>query len=184
MEFTLVTSNEYKLKEFRRFGLEELTIEKGRDLKEVESDEQTVIMYKALEAGEGRVVEDTSLTVEGASIGVNIRWLLDNLAEYTGRKAVWQVYLGLHTGQTIEIYCAKIHGYLTSESPDTAGFGFDSFFVPNGTHLTLRELELSGRKDDFSARKDAVHKLLNGDTEKVVSIKDIEEWTGMYQNEG
>lgn len=184
MVFTLVTSNESKLREFRRFGLEGLKIEKGRDLKEVDSDEQTVILYKALEAGEGRVVEDTSLSVEGASVGVNVRWLLDNLSEYSGRKAIWQVYLGVHTGETIEIYCAKIHGILTNKSLESDSFGFDAFFVPDGTDKTLYELEVAGKKDDFSARKEAVYKLLKGETVQRTPIKDIGKWIGDYQHEG
>ena len=62
----LVSSNENKLKEFSRFGLD-LDIEKGRDLKEVMADPLGVIVYKALEAGPDRVVEDTTLIIDAVS---------------------------------------------------------------------------------------------------------------------
>jgi hypothetical protein len=46
----LVTSNENKLKEFKRFGLINLEIEKGVDLKEVNAIDTTVVLYKAVDA--------------------------------------------------------------------------------------------------------------------------------------
>lgn len=52
----LVTSNKDKLKEFERFGLSEIKIEKGLDLKEVNGTALEVIVNKAKDAGKRMIV--------------------------------------------------------------------------------------------------------------------------------
>lgn len=181
MTYKLVTSNKNKLEEFKRFGLSDLVIEKGRDLAEVDSNDMDVILYKSLAAGTMRIVDDTSLDIEDAQIGTNVRWLLDNIAEYAGRRAIWTVLLGKNTGTTIEVYKGTIEGYIVNRPVTTSTFGFDSHFMPNGTNQTLEELEQEGLKDQYSARKNAVMNLLDNDPVAVYPIDSIPEWTGTYQ---
>lgn len=178
-----MTSNENKLKEFKRFGIKDLEIQKGMDLDEVDSDEYTVITYKSLMSGEMTIVEDTSLHVEGANIGVNVRWLMDNINDYHGKKATWIVLLGVNDGEYIKIYEGKVEGKLvkTDVKNDTT-FGFDSNFIPNGQTKTLSELDSLGLKDNFSARKKAVESLLSNDVSYVKHIKNIPQWSGSYQS--
>lgn len=176
----LVSSNKNKLKEFQRFGLLEIAVEEGRDLKEVDSDEESVIIYKALSAGKNRIVEDTSLSIENADVGVNVRWLIDNLKQYHGRKAIWKVYLGLNDGENIQLFKGEVEGVIDAKT-EIKGFGFDSIFKPLGSSLTLYELEEAGLKDDFSARKNAVQMLKNNQTTATFTIKDIPKWVGAYQ---
>lgn len=178
---TLVTSNKQKLVEFRRFGLKELNIEKGRDLREVDSNELFVTIYKALDAGSGRIVEDTSLRINGAEIGTNVRWLLDNIHQHAGSKATWIVSIGVNNGETIQVFGAEISGHIVTDNPSLEGFGFDCLFIPEGTNKTLYELELDGLKDDFSARKNAVIKMLNDKPDYTMKIEKIPEWKGRYQ---
>lgn len=178
----LVTSNEQKLEEFSRFNLGKMEVEKGRDLKEVESDELTVIVYKSLDAGTNRVVEDTSLVVEGADVGVNIRWMEDNLHTLIGRKAVWKVYLGLNDGEKIRIYGASVNGELVDAGLGKE-FGFDGVFKPEGSKYTLHELSMMKRKDRYSARKKAVEAVKRGEVLHTYVIKDIPKWDGDYQQE-
>ncbi|PLS19128.1 hypothetical protein CVD28_01600 [Bacillus sp. M6-12] len=182
--FHLVTSNENKLKEFQRFGLQNIQIEKGRDLPEVEADPFTVILYKSLEAGEQRIVEDTSLHIEGEKVGVNIRWLLDFISNFSGKKATWEVLLGVHNGETITTYQGLIHGVITDKyKEEPKGFGFDAYFIPDGSTETLYDLECKGEKDLFSARKKAVEFLQNAQSIREVKIQDIPAWTGTMQHE-
>lgn len=181
MAYTLVTSNQNKLNEFNRLGLTDLTIERGRDLQEVESDELNVILYKALEAGAMRIVEDTSLDIEDAEIGTNVRWMLDNITEFAGRKAVWSVLLGKNTGTQIEVYQGTIEGYIVNRPITEDTFGFDSHFMPNGSNHTLAELDNQGLKDHYSARKNVVKQLLANTPIAVYPITSIPEWKGQYQ---
>lgn len=176
----LVSSNENKLIEFRRFGLDNIEIEKGRDIDEVQAEPETVILYKAIAAGKNRIVEDTSLVVEGEDVGVNVRWMLKYLRALAGRKATWRVFLGLNDGKFVHLCKADIEGVLV-EAEELSGFGFDSIFKPDGSEYTLYELEQKGQKDDFSARKRAVKELLANNTVYSVSIKDVPEWNGLYQ---
>lgn len=185
MTLTLVSSNENKLLEFKRYGLTDIVIEKGLDLKEVDADDaETVAIYKALAAGPGHMVEDTSLLIDAAEMGVNVRWLLDVLPEHSGKEAIWQVYLAVHTGTEIELYRGRIHGRIANGPVDPEAFGFDSLFVPySASNYTLHELEAMGRKDAYSARKKAIDNFLSEKPFWKVAVKDIPEWVDGYQNE-
>lgn len=180
----LVSSNEGKLKEFKEFGLTDISIEKGKDLPEVEADAATVALYKALAAGKSHIVEDTSLVIEGADVGVNVRWLMSNIKEHVGHSAKWQVYLALNKGDVIELYFGEIHGKIVAQEGELKGFGFDSLFSPNSASgQTLYQLEQIGKKSAYSARAHAISNLLKSAPVEIVAISDLPEWTGKYQNE-
>ena len=182
----LVTSNNNKLREYRNFGLKNIGIEKGKDLPEVDGSDIEVIIYKAKEAGKNRIVDDTSLTVEGAEIGVNIRWLLDNLYHLKGKKARWCVLLGLNTGNHIKVYKGELLGKIgTPIGISKDSFGFDPFFIPSKNNInnkSVEQLEKEGKKDSYSARKFAVDNLRKDNYIKKIIISEIPEWTGKYQH--
>lgn len=179
----LVSSNENKLKEFKRFGLTDISIEKGLDLKEVDGEALDVIVYKSKDAGKGTIVEDTSLVIDGAYIGVNVRWLLDNIHEYAGRKASWKVLIGLNDGKSIRLFRGKINGHISKTETELKGFGFDSLFVPEGSDKNLYELEQEGLKDEFSARRMAVNELVADNYSIAFALDSIPIWEGSYQNQ-
>jgi XTP/dITP diphosphohydrolase len=172
----LNTSNQGKFQEFKRlFAKYGNTLETSHtDLKEIEADPIKVVAHKASQLGENIIVEDTSLDIEGASIGVNIRWLLDLLAEYAGRKAEWTVLLALRQDNQVYIYKGSVSGIIV-EPRGTTGFGFDSVFLPNGSNHTLAE----SKPDAFNARVKAVASLLQGNVWTKHSI--IENWEGPWQ---
>ena len=167
----LVTSNVRKLAEFHRFGLPFPSCA-GPDLDEIDAGPVEVVAHKAWAAGEALgvageflpcIVEDTSLEVAGADVGVNVRWLMDRLEEHDGAPAVWTVILGANLGDAIEIYQGQVHG--TIRKPVVAiedAFGFDPVFVPDGYDVSLAVLEKAGRKDEISARRLAARALIEG----------------------
>lgn len=183
-KLSLVTSNKNKLAEYNSYNNDgKLQMLKGADLPEVESEDPlTVIIYKSKLAGNNTIVEDTSFDVEGANVGTNVRWLMDSISKYEGRKAEWIVKLAVNYNENIYVYDGKIKGIISS-SKGKEGFGFDPIFIPNGTHKTLSELSFEGNKDDYSARKQAFNNLLLNFNPKVYKIKDIPEWLGEYQKE-
>lgn len=181
--FKLVTSNENKLNEFKRFGLKNLQIEKGIDLREIDASPKLVAIYKAKDAGKGKIIEDTSLFVDEENIGTNVRWLMENLGSSIGKRATWQVILGINDGDTISIFQSSIHGTMTKATEGVKGFGFDLMFVPDGAHKSLGELEQMGLKDLCSARRMAVEKMIKGEPDYVLDIKNLQPWVGSYQNE-
>lgn len=182
-QFKLISSNEKKLIEFKRFGLSQLKIEKGIDLSEVDGNALEVIIYKSIEAGKGTIVEDTSLNFRNKDIkvGVNIRWLLDDLDKYVGEEVVWEVMLGVNDGENINIFSGEIQGTITNKSTIKSDFGFDSVFLPVKSNFTLAELENKNQKDLFSARKLAVSSLLSNNYIFEKKIKDIPIWNGEMQ---
>jgi inosine/xanthosine triphosphate pyrophosphatase family protein len=185
----LVSSNDKKLAEFRRLGLD-IQIKKGLDLKEVQGTPDQVILYKALDAGKDMVVEDTILVIDGEEV-VDIRWKLDQIK--TAKDAQWVVSLGYNDGEYIHVYRGVIEGRLLSRRmvgilrflrilPNGDNFGFDPFFVPDGTFRTLDSLNKIGMKDQYSARRLAVCSLLDSHPIFSQKIIDIPDWTGKYQH--
>jgi len=175
----LVSSNDKKLAEFRRLGLD-IQIKKGLDLKEVQGTPDQVILYKALDAGKDMVVEDTILVIDGEEV-VDIRWKLNQIK--TAKDAQWVVSLGYNDGEHIHVYRGVITGTLvkTDNAPSDA-FGFDPFFIPNGSYRTLYDLNHIGKKDQFSARRIAAKELLDSRPVLRMKISDIPVWNGEYQH--
>ncbi|MNN16778.1 dITP/XTP pyrophosphatase [compost metagenome] len=180
----MLTSNQNKIKEFKRFGLDNLNVSEGPDLKEVNSDPITVIMYKSKDSGPFTIVEDTSLHIKGESVGVNVKWMLDHIESFCGKEAYWEVLLGVNDGKNIEVYGSRIYGTIVKDTSNGEEvFGFDAFFKVSGVEKTLHELNKEGLKDNYSARKDVVIEFIKHRYFlKQIPIKDIPEWDGEYQN--
>lgn len=176
-ELVIVTSNPKKLKEYNDFGLD-VKAKQGKDLPEVDSDIDDVIVYKSLDAGVGTIVEDTVLVVDGVEV-VDIRWRIKEMNE--NAPATWIVSLGVNDGQKIKVYRGFINGMLVKKD-DITGFGFDEYFVPFGTDLTLGELDRLGKKPEYSARKLAVENLLEDNLCFDADIDKIDTWKGDYQH--
>lgn len=54
---------------------------------------------------------------------------------------------------------AKVHGTIPEKPRGTNGFGFDSIFIPDGSHLTYAEMSPAA-KDECSMRRIAIEQLL------------------------
>ncbi len=117
---------------------------------------------------------DTSLVIEGADIGVNVRWLIDRLPEYVGRKAIWEVLLAYRKEEQVYIYVGTIAGRIVPPE-GTEGFGFDRFFMPEGAAKTLA----SDKSDQYNARALAVQALMDDEIFKIMPV--IKEWGGSWQ---
>lgn len=178
-KWKLNTSNPGKFEEFKRlFAQNDCDLEATHiDLHEIDADPLTVIAHKASQLEENVLVEDTSLEIEGTSIGIHVRWLLDHLPNYIGRKAHWKVLLAYRQGNKILIYKGSIAGTIVEPS-GTGGFGFDPVFQPMDATETLAE----SKPDRFNARAEAVKALINN---KVwMTSPPIKEWDGPWQLRG
>lgn len=175
-KWKLNTSNLGKYEEFKRlFAQYNCNLEATHiDLHEIDADPLTVIAHKASQLDEDVLVEDTSLEIEGASIGIHVRWLLDHLPDYIGRNAIWKVLLAYRQGNKILIYKGILSGTIV-EPRGMNGFGFDPVFLPNDATETLAE----SKPDQFNARAKAVEALMNN---KVwMTSPPIKEWMGTWQ---
>ena len=182
----LVTSNKKKLHEFNRLGLDAEMMSLGADLKEILSTPEEVCIYKSQMAGPDTICKDTSLDIDGETVGVEIRWLLDNLPDYHGKKCVFRTILATNDGQTISLYegivTGKIDGTREIKEDD---FGFDTWIIPDESEgKSLADLNRENKKDEFSARANAVHNYKNNQVLKSINIENISEWNGPWQNNG
>lgn len=176
LKLRLNTSNQGKFKEFERlFGQYGVNLMATHiDLLEIDADPLRVIAHKASQLGEDVIVEDTSLEIEGATVGINVRWLLDHLDEYQGRKAIWTVLLAVNKDGKIKIYQGQIKGTIV-KSRGSSGFGFDPVFLPEGSKETLAQ----SKPDDVNARAKAVEAFMKGDV--FLEHPVLKSWEGPWQ---
>jgi inosine/xanthosine triphosphate pyrophosphatase family protein len=177
----LVSSNLTKIAEFKNYLGDTLQIQSGKDLPEVLGTIDEVITYKSLDAGDGYIVEDTILIINGEEV-VDIRWKIDSLQE--GDEATWITSLGYNKNGVITVYRGYQKGVLT-KSHGTDGFAFDPYFIPieligSSNELTLTEL--GENKSKYSSRVFALQNLSHNFESFKIEIKDIPIWTGNYQH--
>ena len=172
----LNTSNEGKMAEFRRlFNQYKIhLLQQNADLKEIDADPVAVVVYKASQMEEGVLVEDTSLDIEGANVGINIRWVLEHLSQHIGRKAEWRVLLAHQKQGKIYVYEGIVRGRIV-EPRGEGGFGFDPFFIPEDSAYTLAE----SKPDKVNARAKAVEALIHDRPIKIESPMTL--WNGPWQ---
>jgi len=179
----LKTSNPYKIKEFTRLLCDtEITIEKGTDIKEVLADKDTVVLYKAMAAGENVLVEDSVLTINGKE-EVEIRWKWQDLK--TGSHIIWTISIAIMLNDTIKVYRGEVEA-IVDRSLGMDGEAFEPFIVPlknNPNKLSYVELGKIINKDTIDPRAMAVQNLLKDNYVLKKDIKDLPNWRGEYQNE-
>jgi len=99
---TLSTSNKQKIEEFKSFGLTFKIVE-GKDLKEIADTSRNVIIHKALDSGEGVLVEDTVLLINGVEV-VDIRWKIEELTKLKNPEISWVTSLAVLDNGKIYVY--------------------------------------------------------------------------------
>ena len=176
MEFYLNTSNKGKLAEFQQlFSLHGISLRSTcLDLPEIAADPIKVLVHKASCLDDFSIVDDTSLEVEGTDIGINVRWLLNELANYLEKPAIWTVLLGYKKDGQIYVYEGHVNGRIVSPRGD-GGFGFDPYFCPDGHSSTLAE----AKPPEVNARALAVENFVK---KKIYQIhQPIINWHGSWQ---
>lgn len=134
MKWKINSSNLGKLEEYRRYLGDIESVSK--DLSEPDADLVTIIRFKASQF-ENVLVDDVALDVEGADLGSQIRWKLDQLNQFVGRSAHFICLIGIHRNQKIEVYRAEQSGTLVE--PRGESFGFNPYFLPEGASKTFGE---------------------------------------------
>jgi len=176
----LNTSNPGKSKEFKCFfqahgiQLKITTI----DLPEIIADPLSVVVHKAsiINNGQGDIiVEDTSLEIVGEKVGIHIKKMLSHLDQLVGKDAIWTVLLAFRHKDWVYVSKGEVKGKIV-ETRGISGFGFDPYFVPQGSNKTLAE----EKSNKFSARALAVRALVENN---FIAIQPpIVDWKGEWQN--
>lgn len=179
----LSSSNPIKVAEYTRLSRGMIPVIPGKDLAEIESDPDSIALYKALHAGEGIIVEDSILVVAGIPM-IDIKWRLKELIEravFDPAPLVWEVRLAFAKEGLIRIYKGTLQGNLRPW--DMPGAGYDPIFNVGGVGLSLALLESRGLKDQYSARAHAFEALLKDEPSLVAYAADLPEWRGTWQND-
>ncbi len=177
----LNTSNPSKKRDFedlfRRFGGVELKRITEVDLAEIDADPIKVVVHKASQLEEGIIVEDSSFDVEGAKIGVNVRWLIDNLKDLKGRKASLRTLIAFKVDRRVFVFEGEVKGQVVEpRGPVVKGFYINPYFEPEGRDMTLAEHS----DDSVNPRAIAVKNLLS---RKYLAAEDeISSWNGDWQH--
>ena len=181
--FSLVSSNKTKLAEYTRLSQGQIPVKMGPDLKEIFGTPDEIALYKALEAGEGLVVEDSILVVDDQPM-IDIKWRLKELkirAESDPAKVVWETRLSLVKEGVVHVFLGTLEGRLRPF--DVAGSGYDPIFNVVGVGQSLARLENRGLKDQYSARARAFKALLANEPYLSLPASELPAWAGAYQNE-
>jgi XTP/dITP diphosphohydrolase len=170
------TSNNHKFQEFSTLFLKynKRLIRTAIDLPEIKATPIEVVVHKASQIGPGILVEDTSLEVEGVDIGINIKWLLDHLKNLKGKKAAWRVLLAFRQGEFVNVHEGIVKGAIAAKAGESE-FGFDPFFIPEGSVKTLAQ----EKSDETNARTLTVDALFKGNPLAIHPI--IKAWDGPWQ---
>lgn len=97
-------------------------------------------------AGENRLFED------------NIDKLLANLKDQENRKAQFRTVICIIIEGQEKIFDGICKGSIIAARRGSAGFGYDSIFIPDGSSKTFAEMTME-EKNYFSHRKRAIEKL-------------------------
>ena len=166
------TTNDKKFEEYKKFGFDvERSIE---DIPEIVSDPYTLIIHKAKLAGKNIIVEDTSFDVEGADIGINIKYKVQEVKNYIGNEATERVLLAvLKEDNYIYVYEAEMHGKIIQAT--TAGWAYEPYFMPHGSNVSLAQ----HKPDHLNARKKIVNDFIANKWKMFSKIP--EDWDGEWQ---
>lgn len=167
-----VTSNENKFREAGRILNIDLA-QKSLDLEEIqEMDLRKIIEHKAKQAydvfKQPVVVEDAGLYIDAWSgfPGPFIKWIqktmgyetMGSLLSKKDRSARWVVMVGYYDGERIHYFEGCIDGAIPRKPSGSHGWGFDAWFVPQGSRQTYAAMGPE-EKMNYSARQQAFTKL-------------------------
>jgi adenylate kinase len=172
-EIFINTSNADKLEEYQTYLADWQIKSTDVYVKEPDADSITVIRYKSTQFPDGYIVDDVSLDIEGENIGTSIKSYIENLDDYIGKKAIFSCFIGIKTGEIVNIYKGSTPGKIVK--PVGTGFGFGPYFLPDGTDLTLGQ----SMQHMYNARYLAIQNMLNNVIYKQEQI--LNEWTGQFQ---
>lgn len=199
-DIAFLTTNPKKAEDFISHGFSVQAFES--EIPEVLSENvETVVLYKAMDAHLNNiVVEDTSLTVQGAEFfGTQIKHVYEEIkenADFNHRHALWQVSLCMRKDDIFYQATGELSGILKYPAAPR-GYHFDRIFAVNPqadsslAHQDYVHFELLTQEQKFNMgpRFQAMQKLIyaldNNDFSQltITHIKDIQPWQGEYQIE-
>ena len=140
--------------------LEDNAREKARVIHELTNQncfsEDTGLEVEALNGKPG--VKSARYAGDSRSFEDNIDKLLTNLKDQENRKAQFRTVICIIIDGQEKIFDGICKGSIIAARRGSAGFGYDSIFIPDGSSKTFAEMTIE-EKNYFSHRKKAIEKL-------------------------
>jgi hypothetical protein len=168
------TSNPLKLKDFNECGL--FLPSTSVDIHEPYSNQLDIIAYKAAQAGEGVIVDDAALFVEGTDIGVDIKHREAELVNHFGKTAAEFNVLGVLIEGKVYVFVSRLLGQIVEPQTEIIKMDYDDFLKPVNQEVTLRLYN----PDEFNLRKLNVQKMINNQVDH--TLDPIYTWEGKFQD--
>jgi XTP/dITP diphosphohydrolase len=119
-----------------------------------------------VEALDGEPGVDTAFYSGSRDSDANIRFLLQNLAIHSNKKARFRTIITLILNGEVHYFEGIVNGEIIGEKRGNMGFGYDPVFVPEGYEKTFAEMTLE-EKNPISHRGLATQKLIDFLKEKI-----------------
>jgi hypothetical protein len=163
-------TNGSRIKDYRSVLGNTVSIVSGYDEKFNLADSDSSLVMKTLKAGQGYIIEDTTLTINGSVYGSAV-----NKKNITGlERAVWTTKMTYHSGTIIHFYEASLYGHIKLYEHESTGVSaFGEIFIPDGYDLTICEIEERDDVDFKNARQLALTKLLLGESYHVEMVESM-----------
>jgi hypothetical protein len=163
-------TNGSRIKDYRSVLGNTVSIVSGYDEKFASADSESSLVMKTLKAGQGYIIEDTTLAINGKTYGSAVR-----KNDIIGlESAVWTTKMTYHSGTIVHFYQASLCGHIRVDLPESrTKFAFGEIFIPRGYDLTICEIENSDDVDFKNARQLALTKLLLGEPYHVEMVESI-----------
>ena len=97
---------------------------------------------------------------ENKAFDKNIEKLLAKLGNAQNRKAKFRTLISLIWNGEEYLFEGICEGRIGLEKRGSAGFGYDSIFIPDGSNQSFAEMQMD-EKNDYSHRKKAAEKLVS-----------------------
>jgi len=193
-EVYLATHNQFKINEYQKYGNGSFKIlDSVPDIDEIDSkDIIEIAKYKAFDMyrlmrdkvpkGASIAIEDTSLNIDGEDVGGNIRWLVNNLYKYVGKKALVTVCFAVCDGEYVKVFRSDLPGVMIPETG--VGYGFDPYVEVDGSNgMSLGQVRGDKKLSvKFSIRKMVVENMIADKYADMFNVSSIKEWKGKYQH--
>lgn len=172
----VATTNENKLREFRRILINYAVVGKKLNIEEIQSlDPYKVAHHKAMDAYRANgnnpiLIEETSLSIMGLggrpgpyikdfAEEVEMRRLIAEVwLQGKDRRAIARVILAIYDGSSVHIREGAVDGSIAATLRGANGFGWDDMFIPSGETRTFAEMS-EADKDAYSMRRQALERL-------------------------
>jgi len=174
------TGNHSKATEFAKLfahsGLEISSVSQN-DIKEIDSIDVAVVIHKASQTPfDGVIIEDSSLDVEGANIGANLKWRMNELPLLVGKKATLNSYLAYRIHSTVFVFKKSVDGEIVHpRGPIIEGAVLNAYFQPYGSKSTLAENSRTNRNPRYLATQALASKSFS------FCAKSLGSWQGAWQ---